>query len=46
MEAAAATRERWTFASFPNNAADGVFHLATGALFAIVAAIQLGQDRS
>jgi uncharacterized protein DUF4383 len=34
----------WVF-TFPNNASDGVFHIVTGTLFAIVAAIQLGQDR-
>ncbi len=34
----------WVF-TFPNNVADAIFHLATGALFAIVAAIQLGLDR-
>ena len=31
--------------TFPNNGADAVLHLATGALFAAVAAIQLGLDR-
>lgn len=31
--------------TFPNNGADAVLHLATGALFAIVGAIQLGLDR-
>ncbi len=31
--------------TFPNNDADAALHLATGALFAIVAAIQLGLDR-
>jgi hypothetical protein len=31
--------------TFPNNGADAILHLATGALFAIVAAIQLGLDR-
>jgi Domain of unknown function (DUF4383) len=35
----------WVF-TFPNNVSDAVFHLATGALFAAVAAIQLGLDRS
>lgn len=35
----------WIF-TFPNNDADAVFHLATGALFAIVATIQLAQDRA
>lgn len=32
--------------AFPNNDADAVLHLATGALFTVVAAIQLGLDRS
>jgi len=31
--------------TFPNNEADAIFHLATGALFAAIAAIQIGQDR-
>lgn len=31
--------------TFPNNDADAVLHLATGALFALIAAIQLGLDR-
>jgi Domain of unknown function (DUF4383) len=31
--------------AFPNNDADAALHLTTGALFAIVAAIQLGLDR-
>lgn len=31
--------------TFPNNDADAVLHLATGALFALVAAVQLGLDR-
>lgn len=34
----------WVF-TFPNNDADAIFHLATGALFAIVAGIQIAQDR-
>jgi Domain of unknown function (DUF4383) len=34
----------WVF-TFPNNVSDAIFHLATGALFAIVAAIQFGLDR-
>ncbi len=34
----------WVF-TFPNNTSDAIFHLATGALFAIVATIQLGLDR-
>jgi len=32
--------------TFPNNDADAILHLTTGALFATVAAIQLGLDRS
>lgn len=32
--------------TFPNNDADAVLHIATGVLFGIVAAIQLGLDRS
>ena len=31
--------------TFPNNDADAILHITTGALFAIVAAIQLGLDR-
>jgi len=31
--------------TFPNNGADAVLHITTGALFAIVATIQLGLDR-
>jgi hypothetical protein len=31
--------------TFPNNDADAVLHITTGALFALVAAIQLGLDR-
>jgi len=38
------TQPAWVF-TFPNNSSDGVFHLATGALFAAVAAIQIGLDR-
>ncbi len=34
----------WVF-TFPNNTSDAIFHLATGALFAAVAAIQIGLDR-
>jgi hypothetical protein len=34
----------WVF-TFPNNSSDAIFHLATGALFAAVAAIQIGLDR-
>jgi Domain of unknown function (DUF4383) len=32
--------------AFPDNTADAILHLTTGALFATVAAIQLGLDRS
>jgi len=39
------TDPAWVF-TFPNNSADGVFHIVTGTLFAAVAAIQLGLDRS
>ena len=35
----------WVF-TFPNNVSDAVFHLVTGALFALVALIQIGLDRS
>ncbi len=31
--------------TFPNNGADAVLHLTTGAVFAVIAAIQLGLDR-
>lgn len=34
----------WVF-TFPNNNADAIFHIATGTLFALVAAIQIGIDR-
>jgi Domain of unknown function (DUF4383) len=34
----------WVF-TFPNNSSDAIFHLATGALFAIVAVVQIGRDR-
>lgn len=34
----------WVF-TFPDNYADAVFHLVNGVLFAVVAAIQIGQDR-
>ncbi|HEY8081973.1 MAG TPA: DUF4383 domain-containing protein [Solirubrobacterales bacterium] len=39
------TQPAWVF-TFPNNYSDAVFHLATGTLFAIVAVIQIAQDRS
>ncbi len=38
------TQPAWVF-TFPNNSADGVFHIVTGVAFAIIAAIQLGLDR-
>jgi hypothetical protein len=31
--------------AFPDNSADAILHLTTGALFGIVAAIQIAQDR-
>jgi hypothetical protein len=31
--------------TFPTNSADAILHLSTGALFALVAAIQTGMDR-
>lgn len=34
----------WVFA-FPNNANDAIFHLATGALFAVLAAVQWAEIR-
>lgn len=34
----------WVF-TFPDNTNDAIFHLATGAIFAAVALIQLAQDR-
>ena len=39
------TQPAWVF-TFPNNYADAVFHISFGVLFAIVAAIQIAQDRS
>jgi hypothetical protein len=35
----------WVFA-FPSNAADGIFHLATGTLFAVLAALQWAENRA
>jgi hypothetical protein len=35
----------WVF-TFPNNTSDAIFHLATGALFAAVVAVQLSQNRA
>jgi hypothetical protein len=34
----------WVF-TFPNNSSDAIFHLVGGTLFALVALIQIGQDR-
>ena len=31
--------------TFPNNEADAYFHLATGTLFALIAAVQMARDR-
>jgi uncharacterized protein DUF4383 len=39
------TQPAWVF-TFPNNSSDGIFHIATGTLFAAVAAVQIAQDRS
>jgi Domain of unknown function (DUF4383) len=39
------TQPAWVF-TFPNNIADAIFHISFGVIFAIVAAIQLGQNRS
>ena len=35
----------WVF-TFPNNANDGIFHLATGAIFAVLAAVQWTENRA
>jgi hypothetical protein len=35
----------WVF-TFPNNSADGIFHLATGAIFALLAAVQWSENRA
>ena len=32
--------------TFPNNSSDAIFHIATGTLFAIVAVVQIAQDRA
>lgn len=32
--------------TFPNNTSDAIFHIATGTLFAIVAAVQVSRDRA
>ncbi len=39
------TQPAWGVFTFPNNDADGIFHIATGALFALIAAIQVADDR-
>jgi hypothetical protein len=39
------TQPAWVF-TFPNNHSDAIFHLAFGALFAIVAGMQLARDRA
>lgn len=39
------TQPAWIF-TFPNNISDGIFHIATGAVFALVATVQVGLDRS
>ena len=39
------TQPAWGVFTFPNNDADGVFHIATGAVFAIVASVQLNLDK-
>lgn len=38
------TQPAWVF-TFPNNSSDAIFHIATGTLFAAVAAIQIRLDR-
>jgi len=35
----------WVF-TFPNNTSDAIFHLVGGALFALVALVQIGRDRA
>jgi hypothetical protein len=39
------TQPAWVF-TFPNNYADAVFHISFGVIFAIVAVIQVGLNRS
>jgi hypothetical protein len=39
------TQPAWGVFTFPNNDADGVFHIATGLVLAAIAAIQVGLDR-
>jgi hypothetical protein len=43
--ALASTQPAYVF-SFPNNERDAVLHLATGAVFAVLAAVQLRRDRA
>ena len=38
------TQPAWVF-TFPNNGADAILHLTTGALFALIALVQIAQDR-
>jgi hypothetical protein len=38
------TQPAWVF-TFPNNSADGIFHIATGIVFATVAVVQAALDR-
>ena len=38
------TQPAWVF-TFPNNHSDAFFHIVTGALFALIAAIQIARDR-
>ena len=38
------TQPAWVF-TFPNNGADAILHIATGALFGLVALIQIAQNR-
>jgi Domain of unknown function (DUF4383) len=40
------TQPAWGLFTFPNNDADGVFHIATGVLFALIAATQVALNRS
>lgn len=39
------TQPAWGVFTFPNNGVDGVFHIATGLLFAVVVLIQGVQER-
>jgi Domain of unknown function (DUF4383) len=40
------TQPAWGVFTFPNNDADGIFHIATGLLFALVVAVQISLDSS